>query len=116
LPNDPNWYPWFLRAAGYFEAVAFSSEDRLRVASYAADSQRAEVMAKSRDLGDYLNSLQMTIWFAQFDALGRQRIAQLINKTNQFNLTTRRYTESDVAAMEADPSVFTLQARLLDRF
>jgi FkbH-like protein len=116
LPNDPGWYAWYLRAAGYFEAVAFSAEDRLRVASYAADAQRAEVMAKSRDLGGYLNSLKMTIRFAPFDALGRQRIAQLINKTNQFNLTTRRYTEHDVAAMETDPSLFTLQVRLADSF
>jgi FkbH-like protein len=116
LPNDPGWYAWYLRAAGYFEAISFSAEDRLRVGSYAADAQRAEVMAKSRDLGGYLNSLQMAIRFAPFDALGRQRIAQLINKTNQFNLTTRRYTEHDVAAMETDPSLFTLQVRLADSF
>jgi FkbH-like protein len=105
-----------LNAAGYFEAVAFSAEDRLRADSYTADSQRAEVMAKARDLGDYLASLDMVIRFAPFDSQGRQRITQLINKTNQFNLTTRRYTEREVAAMETDDSVFTLQVRLADRF
>jgi FkbH-like protein len=116
IPEDPNWYAWTLGAAGYFEAVTFAAEDRLRVEAVAADARRAEVMAKSRDLGDYLSSLDMVITFAPFDQLGRQRIAQLINKTNQFNLTTRRYTEAQVAAMEADPAFFTLQVRLRDRF
>jgi FkbH-like protein len=116
LPDDPSWFSWYLSAAGYFEAVAFSAEDRLRVESYAADSQRAEVMARARDLGDYLASLEMVIRFSPFDDQGRQRITQLINKTNQFNLTTRRYTESEVAAMQADASMFTLQVRLADKF
>jgi FkbH-like protein len=116
LPSDPSRYAWYLTAAGYFEAVAYSAEDAARADSYAADARRAEVMASARDLGDYLKSLDMTIRFAPFDAKNRQRITQLINKTNQFNLTTRRYTEAEVAAMEADGSVFTLQVRLQDKF
>lgn len=116
LPDDPGWFAWHLSSAGYFESVGFSDEDRLRAASYASDSKRTEVMAKSRDLGDYLSSLDMVITFSDFDKKGRQRIAQLINKTNQFNLTTRRYTEGDVEAFEADKSVFTLQVRLEDKF
>jgi len=58
----------------------------------------------------------MQIGFAPFDALNRPRIAQLINKTNQFNLTTRRYTEAQVAQMEAGGAAFTLQTRLADRY
>lgn len=116
LTDDPAWFPWYLSAAGYFEAVTFSAEDRLRAESYASNARRAEVMAKARDLGEYLTSLDMVISFAPFDRTGRQRITQLINKTNQFNLTTRRYTEAEVSAMEADPSLFTLQARLADKF
>jgi FkbH-like protein len=116
LPADPGWYAWYLRAAGYFEALSFSAEDRLRVGSYAADAQRSAVLGKARDLGEYLVSLEMKIDFAPFDSQGRQRIAQLVNKTNQFNLTTRRYTEREVAEMEANPSMFTLQVRLADRF
>ena len=58
----------------------------------------------------------MEIHFAPFDAVGRARIAQLINKSNQFNLTTRRYTEAEVAALEEDPEAFTLQVRLTDIF
>lgn len=116
LPADPSWYAWYLTAAGYFEAVTHSAEDLGRAESYASDARRAEVMASARDVGDYLSSLDMTIRFAPFDTKGRQRIVQLINKTNQFNLTTRRYTEADVTLMEADDSVYTLQVRLEDKF
>lgn len=116
LPDDPSWFAWYLNAAGYFEAVTYSRDDKLRAESYASDSQRAEVMAKARDLGDYLSSLAMVITFSQFDRTGLQRVAQLINKTNQFNLTTRRYTEAQVEAMAADSSWFTLQVRLEDKF
>jgi FkbH-like protein len=63
-----------------------------------------------------LASLDMEIVFAPFDAVGRARITQLINKSNQFNLTTRRYSEAEVAAFETDPDAFTLQVRLIDRF
>jgi FkbH-like protein len=116
LPDDPSWYAWYLRAAGYFEAIAFSAEDRLRVGSYAADAQRSAVMTKARDLEEYLASLEMKISFAPFDAQGRKRIAQLINKTNQFNVTTRRYAERELMEMEANSSIFTLQVRLADKF
>ncbi len=116
LPDDPAWFPWILASAGYFEAVSYSSEDRLRASTYASDARRAEVQATARDLGDYLSSLDMQLSAAPFDAAGRARIAQLINKTNQFNLTTRRYTEAQVAAMETDPTLITLQVRLGDRF
>jgi FkbH-like protein len=116
LPEDPSWYAWILSAAGYFEAVTFSAEDRFRVEAVASDARREEVLATSRNLGDYLSSLNMVISQAPFDAVGRQRITQLINKTNQFNLTTKRYTEAEIAAAEADPTVFTLQVRLKDKF
>jgi FkbH-like protein len=114
LPADPSWFGWYLASACYFEAVGFSSEDAARSASYAADAARADVKAGARDLGDYLYSLQMRLDCAPFDALGRPRIAQLINKSNQFNLTTRRYTEAEIGALA--PDVFTAQVRLSDRF
>ncbi len=116
LPNDPSRFVSYLLAAGYFEAVTWSSEDAGRAQSYSSDARRAEVRGASRDLGDYLQSLGMTIRFAPFSAEGRQRIAQLINKTNQFNLTTRRYTEAEIAALERDKSVHTMQVRLEDKF
>lgn len=116
LPPDPALYARTLMAAGYFEAVAFSDDDRKRAAQYQDNARRAQLEASSTDLDSYLRSLDMTIHFAPFDAVGRARIAQLINKSNQFNLTTRRYTEAEVAALEADPACFTLQVRLADTF
>ncbi len=116
LPNDPAFFPQRLLQAGYFEALAFSEEDRLRASQYQANSVRAALEQTSADLPTYLKSLQMRIHFAPFDAIGRARISQLINKSNQFNLTTRRYSEVDVEAMQNDPALFTLQVRLTDKF
>jgi len=116
LPKDPAFFPHMLLHAGYFEALAFSEEDRLRAGQYQANGIRAALEQASADLPTYLRSLQMVIHFAPFNAMGRARIAQLINKSNQFNLTTRRYSEADVEAMQNDPTLFTLQVRLTDKF
>jgi FkbH-like protein len=116
LPEEPGWFAWILQAAGYFEAVTYAREDAERARMLAQDAPRAAILAQSRDLEDYLQSLDMVASFAPFDAPSRQRVTQLINKTNQFNLQTKRYTESQVAAFEADPLVETIQVRLADRF
>ena len=116
LPEDPALFSRTILAAGYFETVAFSSEDRRRAGEYQANARRVALKAQKRDLGAYLESLGMEIRFAPFDAKGRSRIAQLINKSNQFNLTTRRYTEAQVTEMEEDGRFFTLQVRLKDTF
>jgi FkbH-like protein len=116
LPADPALYARTLLAAGYFEAVTFSAEDRARADFYQDNAARVALQQQAGDVDAYLASLDMTISFAPFDETGRARIAQLINKSNQFNLTTRRYTEAEVAAVEHDPSCFTLQVRLADMF
>ncbi|WP_066807577.1 HAD-IIIC family phosphatase [Sphingomonas asaccharolytica] len=116
LPADPAYYPLYLTSAGYFEAVAYSQEDATRADSYLSNARRAEVKQQVRDLGEYLRALEMTLDVRAFDEPGRARIAQLINKSNQFNLTTRRYTEADVRSFERDPAALTLQARLQDKF
>jgi FkbH-like protein len=113
---DPAQYPLILSAAGYFEAVSFGDEDRKRADMYAANAARSSAMQKIGNMDDYLRSLDMVCSLRPFDALGRARTAQLVNKSNQFNLTTRRYTEAEVEAFEADPAKFTLQVRLEDRF
>ena len=115
LPDDPALFPHALLDSGLFEAVSFSSEDGRRAEMYAA---RATINAQregAADLGSFLASLEMVITFAPFDSVGRSRIAQLINKSNQFNLTTKRYTEAEVQAMERDSSLLTLQVRLKDK-
>lgn len=116
LPDDPALYARTLLASGYFEAITFSKEDRERAEFYQNNAKRLALQEQAGDVEGYLRSLDMTIFFSPFDALGRSRITQLINKSNQFNLTTRRYTEAAVAQLETDPSVFTLQVRLKDSF
>ena len=78
--------------------------------------QREASRSGSTDLAGYLASLQMRLEWHPFDPIGQQRITQLINKTNQFNLTTQRYTDADVAAAMHAKDVLTLQLRLTDRF
>lgn len=116
LPDDPSLYAQTLLAAGYFEATAFTADDRQRAEQYQSNAARARVLGSATDLSAHLRSLQMRAICSPFDSLGRSRITQLINKTNQFNLTTRRYTETEVTAFEKSQSALTLQMRLTDRF
>lgn len=116
LSSDPSDYARRMLATGAFEAVAFLQEDKARSESYKANAQRLALKNDAINMEDYLASLEMEIHFDPFDEIGRARIAQLINKSNQYNLTTRRYTESEVAQMEEDPRAFTLQVRLKDKF
>ncbi|WP_206242078.1 HAD-IIIC family phosphatase [Novosphingobium terrae] len=116
LPEDPALYTRVLALAGYFEATGFSAEDAARTGFYQDNARRAKLLEASDDLDSYLASLEMEIRFAPFDAMGRERIVQLINKSNQFNLTTRRYTEVEIAAIEQRSEGTTLQVRLADRF
>ncbi len=116
LPADPAYYARTLAAAGYFESIAFSDEDRQRAEFYERNAQRVALKNSVGDVEAYYASLGMEIHFAPFDDIGRSRIVQLINKSNQFNLTTRRYSEAEVAALERDSDCFTLQVRLTDVF
>jgi FkbH-like protein len=116
LPPDPALYARTLLAAGYFEAIAFSNEDRKRAEFYQDNARRIALRTQAGDVDAYLQSLNMQMTLRPFDEVGRARIAQLINKSNQFNLTTRRYTEAEVAAAQHDRHAFTLQVRLSDSF
>jgi len=116
LPEDPAYYARTLTAGGYFEAVTFAGEDLRRAGFYQDNAKRASLQKQVGGLDAYLASLDMTITFQPFDATGRARIVQLINKSNQYNLTTRRYTDPEITEAENDPEVFTLQVRLVDTF
>jgi len=116
MPEDPALYTLALSSAGYFESTSFSTEDSNRAEFYQGNARRAALQSQVTDIESYLESLQMEIWFQPFEETGRKRIAQLINKSNQFNLTTRRYTEAEVASFEASSDFFTMQVRLSDAF
>jgi FkbH-like protein len=116
LPKDVTEWLAVFQAACYFETTGFTEEDRQRAGYYRANAIRAAQLQSSAGQEDYLRSLEMEMDIAPFDAIGRKRIAQLISKSNQFNLTTKRYSEADVAAAESDPRRITLQVRLRDIF
>lgn len=116
LPADPSHYVSRLEAAGYFESVTFSDDDLLRADAVQANARRAEVQQVARSLKDYLADLGMDLRCTAFDAGSRARIVQLANKTNQFNLTTRRTSEAEVGVIEIDPACISVQARLSDIF
>ncbi len=116
LPDNPALYSRYLLAGGYFETVAFSAEDNKRAEFYQENARRIALQQQVGDLDAYLNSLAMKVNFQPFDDTGRARITQLINKTNQFNLTTKRHTENEVKAIQSSSDCFTLQVRLSDVF
>ncbi|MGF7151726.1 FkbH-like protein [Sphingomonas zeicaulis] len=114
--EDPAHYPLAVAHSGWFETVGLTADDAQRAEQYRANAVRAQAAQKLGSLDEYLESLEMVTSMRPFDENGRARIAQLVNKSNQFNLTTRRYTEAEVGALESDPDVFTLQIRLADKF
>jgi FkbH-like protein len=114
LPEDPSLYARTLMASGYFEAITFSAEDRNRADFYRDNARRIALQKQAGDVDAYLASLEMVIRFRPFDDVGRARITQLINKSNQFNLTTRRYTEADIRDIGRDLNYYTLQVSLAD--
>jgi FkbH-like protein len=116
LPLDPAGYIDTIAAAGYFEGLRVTAEDQERSRQYQANAERARMRSEVTDMEGYLASLAMHCIVRPFDEMGVPRITQLINKTNQFNLTTRRYTEEQVRETMLSPDAITLQVRLTDRF
>jgi FkbH-like protein len=114
LPEDPSGYVGLLSAAGYFETLSITEEDRERGLQYRANLAREELRDKATDMQGFLRALKMKLIWSPFAGKDLKRVVQLLNKTNQFNLTTRRYSEEAVQALLADRDVLTLQLRLLD--
>ncbi|MFZ0604188.1 MAG: HAD-IIIC family phosphatase [Roseiarcus sp.] len=115
MPDDPAHYVRCLADAGYFEAVAFTADDRSRAEQYSANAEREAMLGSAESMDEFLRGLNMTAVYGPFTAVDHARVVQLINKTNQFNTTTRRYAGEEVARIMGDPHSLTLQFRLLDR-
>ena len=101
---------------GYFEVTALSGEDLKKTELYHANAERRRAQSAFADYGAYLDSLAMKATIRPFEPLYLQRIAQLTNKSNQFNLTTLRCSEEDIRAMSTDPAWLCLYGKLEDRF
>lgn len=105
-----------LDRSGFFEVTNFSEDDLKRNEMYLANEQRNRMQKNFSDYGDYLRSLEMKAQIGAFDPAYFSRIAQLTNKSNLFNLTTHRYSQSEIEQIAADPQYLTLCGRLEDKF
>jgi FkbH-like protein len=116
IGEDPSDYVEIVADSGCFEAVVLTTDDELRAKQYQANIQREAAKSAVTDMTGYLESLDMKLIWSPFDQVGNARIVQLINKSNQFNLTTRRYSALDVEALMGRSDVIHLQLRLQDAF
>jgi FkbH-like protein len=116
LPADPGVYAALLRGNPIFERLTLSSEDRERGRYYAEQRQRGELEQSAGSMEEFLSSLQTQIEISRVSPATIARAAQLTQKTNQFNLTTRRYSEQDIARLAGDGSWRIYTVRASDRF
>ena len=115
-PVDVFSYIRAIEGAGFFEPVTISEDDRKRNESYRGNIQRRSLEESMQTYDDFLQSLEMEAEIDDFRSVYYDRIAQLTNKSNQFNLTTRRYTRADIEQMANDQHYITLYGRLRDKF
>jgi FkbH-like protein len=116
LGSNVAHYINILDKSGYFETVSLSTDDLQRSSFYADNNVRQEQQGAFANYEDFLCSLEMKAEIKPFSPIYLDRITQLINKTNQFNLTTRRYTQSEVEHITNKDNYITLYGRLLDKF
>ena len=114
--QTPETYICILDRSGFFETTSISEDDVKRNAMYQANIERKRQETNFADYGNYLKSLEMTAEIKAFSPVYMSRIAQLTNKSNQFNLTTKRCSQSDMEAYAADETYITLYGKLEDRF
>ena len=118
VPNieNPEEYIKFIDRNGYFEITSLSNDDKKRNEMYKQNADRKKEQKTFVNYDDYLKSLEMTAVCGAFDLENSARITQLINKTNQFNLTTKRYTETEVLSLIDNPNYITIYGKLTDKF
>ncbi|MGF1769364.1 HAD-IIIC family phosphatase [Enterovibrio makurazakiensis] len=119
VPNigqDVTQYITALDKAGLFELVSLNPEDVSRAAMYAHNQERQQLQREFANYDDYLKSLDMMAMIAPFDDVSLSRITQLTNKTNQFNLTTQRYSAQEISSFMHSPRHLSLYGRLKDKF
>lgn len=114
--DDITGFITVLDRAGYFEVTNISEDDLKRNDMYKANAERRKQEMSYTDYTDYLRSLEMEAEIGPFSPVYMARIAQLTNKSNQFNLTTKRCSQADIEGIAADPAYITLYGKLTDKF
>jgi FkbH-like protein len=116
LPEDPADYLEYLYPLNLFETVSFSNEDLERTKLYQIEAQRATIQQKYTNEDDYLQSLNMLSLVESFNKFNIPRVAQLSQRSNQFNLRTIRYTDADIEKLIITEDCFTFAFTLEDKF
>ena len=109
-------YIRILDKSGFFEMTSLSGDDISRTEMYMANKERLKLERTLCNYNEYLKNLEMEAWILPFDSMHMQRIAQLTNKSNQFNLTTLRCSEADIRKMSASSDYLCLYGKLKDKF
>lgn len=113
---EPDKFIRILDKNGYFEVVSLSEDDKKRNEMYKANALRKSQEESFGDYGEYLRSLEMKAAIREFEPMYYARIAQLTNKSNQFNLTTKRFSQAEIEQMAQSSEYITLYGRLEDKF
>lgn len=116
MPEDPAYFISMLERHRYFQTTVISAEDLERTAFYRAEEARAAVELTAADLDGFLRSLELVGRIAPINAATLERSVQLILRSNQFNVTTRRHGAAELQAMMDDPAWLALSVSLKDRF
>ena len=116
VPSDPAYYIRALDRHRYFEAATISSEDLHRNQFYQADVKRQALESSAADVNSFLTSLDMTARIEPVSDATLERTVQLIGRSNQFNLTSRRYSNADLVHLTSDAAWITRTVSLSDRF
>lgn len=116
LPEDPAEYLEYLYSLNLFETASYSNLDKDRTKQYQVDAQRVSLSKTFTNEADFLKSLNMVSVVSGFTKFNTPRVAQLSQRSNQFNLRTIRYTDADIEALANDPNVIDLSFTLEDKF
>lgn len=116
LNGDPVTYAETLQSCGLFDRLSITEEDRKKSKMYLAEKARQESFLQTSNLEEFYRSLEMELLISRADDYSIPRIAQLTQKTNQFNLTTKRYSEADINRFVNSKDYDVFYARLKDKF
>jgi FkbH-like protein len=114
--TEPEHYIRAIDSESYFEVTSLTKDDIARVDRYNDNAKRSKLQTQFTDYSKYLHSLEMTAEIKPFAPMYMSRIAQLTNKSNQFNLTTLRCTQEEIERYATDPRYITLYGKLIDKF
>src|SRR5690606_36141485 len=114
--EDPAEYLTYLRSLNLFETASFTEEDEQRTRQYQEESKRVILQRALGNEQDFLSSLGMVSEVKAFDTFSIPRVAQLTQRSNQFNLRTVRYTEEEIKRISAEPGYYTISFSLTDKF